>query len=287
MKLNKIILPICLALFTLSCKVQHQLDKQAHRGGRGLMPENTIGAMKNAMDLNTTLELDLYLSNDKKIIVSHDDRMSSLFVLTPDGKPISKEEEKKYLLHKMNYEEIRRFDVGSKPHPGFPQQKKVAAYIPLLSELIDSVEAYAELRNYKKPLYDIEAKMTASTGAVPGYREDFIKEMAGIIKEKKIGKRVTVQSFDPGMLEIVHRDYPKLKTAFLVAKGDLESNLKKLTFKPDAYSPIYTLIDAQLVQQCHKRGIKVIAWTPNTSKEIAELKALGVDAIITDYPNLF
>lgn len=287
MKLKKYLLYSFLLGVVFSANAQKKIDEQAHRGGMGLNPENTIPAMKTALDLHTTLEMDLYLTKDNQIIVSHDDHISSIFALGPNGEVITKADEKKYFLGKMDYSDIKKFDVGSKPYPAFPNQKKMVVHIPLFSVLIDSVEAYAKTKKYRAPRYDIEAKSTKLTRAVPGYNEAFIKGMMKVVKDKKISKRVQVQSFDPDMLEILKRDYPRIETAFLVSKGDLETNLKRLTFKPDNYSALYTMIDKDLVEQCHKKGIRVIAWTPDTKEEIENLKALGVDAIITNYPNLY
>ncbi|MEO8823824.1 MAG: glycerophosphodiester phosphodiesterase family protein, partial [Ginsengibacter sp.] len=70
----------------------HNFDKQAHRGGRGLMPENTIASEKNAINYDCTMEMDLQMSKDKKIIVSHDPYFSSDFSLTPEGDTMTKED---------------------------------------------------------------------------------------------------------------------------------------------------------------------------------------------------
>ena len=108
---------------TAHASAQQKTDVQAHRGGRGLMPENTIPAMLHAIDLGVrTLELDCVISSDNKVVVSHDVFMSSAFVRKPDGSDISKEEEKQYALYTMTYDSIRKYDVGMKPHPQFPEQ---------------------------------------------------------------------------------------------------------------------------------------------------------------------
>jgi glycerophosphoryl diester phosphodiesterase len=107
-------------------------DKQGHRGSRGLMPENTIPAMKKAIDLNvTTLEMDANITKDKKVVVSHDPYFNADITTTPDGKFLSKEEASKLLLYGMTYDEIKKYDVGLKPHPSFPRQQKIAVHKPL------------------------------------------------------------------------------------------------------------------------------------------------------------
>ncbi|GAA4780504.1 glycerophosphodiester phosphodiesterase family protein [Olivibacter ginsenosidimutans] len=264
-------------------------DKQAHRGGRGLMPENTLAAMKNALDLGTTVELDLYFSKDQQIIVSHDAYISSVFAQDAKGRAVKKEDEARLKLNRLNYREIKQYDVGLRPHPEFPQQKKIAAYIPLFAELIDSVEAYAKAKALPAPHYNIEAKVPSpAKEATNAFRENFIKAMMKIILKKGIQARVMIQSFDPGMLEIVHRDYAKqVETSYLVSRGDLTSNLQKLSFVPDIYSPYYPLVTPELVKQCHEQHIRIIPWTVNTKAAIEKLRAMDVDGIISDYPNLF
>ncbi|GEP98790.1 glycerophosphodiester phosphodiesterase family protein [Chitinophaga cymbidii] len=283
----KIIITIC-CIITLQPALAQQFDAQAHRGGRGMMPENTIAAMKYALDLGATLEMDLYFSKDNKIIVSHDAYISGIFARHPDGRPVLKSEEAGLKLNQLTYDEIRKFDVGLRPHPEFPQQKKMAAVIPLLAELIDSVEAYAAKKGVQ-PSYNIEAKVPSpASTATSEFREQFIKATMEIIRNKKIQSRVMIQSFDPGMLEIVHRDYAgEVKTSFLTARNDVETNLRRLTFVPDLYSPYYKLVTAEMVEACHQKGMKVLPWTVNTKEEINKLKSIGVDGIISDYPHLF
>ncbi len=277
-----------LLMIPVIVQAQNKFDKQSHRGGRGLMPENTIAAMKNALDWGTSLEMDLYISKDKQIILSHDGYMSSIFALNPDGSPVTKEQTKGYRLVDMPYSDIVKFDVGSRLNPEFPRQKKMVARIPLFAALIDSIEAYAKAKHIPPPIYNPEAKIPGGTIG-SNYREDVIKAIMEIVKKKGIQKRVIIQSFDIDMLEILHRDYPRIKTSYLVYVGrdDWQGNLKKLSFKPYAYSPYYKQVNKDLIDQCHRDKIKVVTWTVNTKDEIDSLKALGVDAVISDYPDLF
>ena len=115
-------------------------DIQGHRGCRGLMPENTIPAMITAIDLGvTTLELDVVVTKDKKVIVSHEPWFGRDITTKPDGSYMGEREEKRFNIYWMTYEQTRTFDVGIKPHPRFPQQQKMKVTKPLLTEVIDSV----------------------------------------------------------------------------------------------------------------------------------------------------
>jgi glycerophosphoryl diester phosphodiesterase len=143
----KLSLLTCLALLSAYGSAVAQPrppDIQGHRGCRGLMPENTIPAMRKALALGVkTLEMDIAISQDKQVLLSHDPFMNADFVYRLDGSPITKAEEKNLRLFGLPYAEIRRYDVGSHGNPKFPQQQKLATYKPLLVEVIDSAEAYA------------------------------------------------------------------------------------------------------------------------------------------------
>ncbi len=281
---------LLLFLFEQKVFTQTEFDLEGHRGCRGLMPENTIPAMREALILGVnTLEMDVIISKDNQIVVSHDPFFESDFCLTPEGHEIFKEEEKQYNMYQMNYEEIRQYDVGSKIHPGFPQQKKLKTYRPLLSELIDSVEKYATVHNLKAPFYNIEIKSSKSTDSnchpVP---EEYVQLVMDVLLKKGIYKRVTIQSFDERPLKIIHKDYPEMKTAWLVANfRSVHSNLKKLGFIPDIYSPYYKMVNKNTVNNCHKHNVEVIPWTVNDIKKMNHLIKIGVDGLITDYPQLY
>src|SRR5690606_16857969 len=123
------------------------------------------------------------------------------------------------------------------------------------------------VKNYPAPLYNIETKMREKDDNLyhPEPKE-FVKRLMCVIKKKKIQDRVTIQSFDTRSLEIVHKKHKNIKTAFLVSSCNLDANLKKLSFKPDIYSPAYKLVTPQLIDECKRLGIKVLPWTVNTKE---------------------
>lgn len=265
-------------------------DEQAHRGGRGLMPENTIASEENAIRFNATLEMDLQMSKDGKILVSHDAYFSSDFCLTPEGQEMSKKQGYTRILHQMDYDSITKYDVGLKPHPLFPRQKKMHAVKPLLSVLIDSVEAFAKARHHVNH-YNIEIK--SSPAADGKYYPDlttYVDAAMKIVLSKAIAARTMIQSFDIRALQMVHQKYPQVQTSYLVGEKDVltaEGYLKNLGFKPDIFSPEYHIVTPALLKGFHDKGIKVIVWTPNTLAELKNLKDMGVDGAITDYPDLY
>lgn len=265
-------------------------DFEAHRGGRGSMPENTIAAMKNAIDLSvTTLEMDVVISKDGKVVVSHDPFFSDVITTTPKGKYLTKQEAPEYLIYQMTYNSVRKFDVGLRPHPDFPRQKKIAAYKPLLSQLIDSVETHAKSKGHNIR-YNIEVK---SNEKFDGIRhpepQAFTELLMQVLKDKKTLDRTTIQSFDTRPLQYLHKTYPAVTLSYLVEKasGTFQQQLDKLGFVPDIYSPQYALLTKEILHQCHAKKMKVVPWTVNTIKEMDTLIEMGVDGIISDYPDLF
>src|ERR1043165_717090 len=126
---------------------QTSFDLEGHRGCRGLMPENTIPAMIRALDLGvTTLEMDVVISSDRKVVVSHEPWFESDITTKPDGTFLTPAEAIGYNLFRMDYDSIKKYDVGMKPNPRFPQQQKMKAIKPLLSDLLDSVAENMKVR---------------------------------------------------------------------------------------------------------------------------------------------
>lgn len=267
-------------------------DKQGHRGSRGLMPENTIPAMIKAIELGvTTLEMDAVITKDKKVILSHEPFFNHEISTKMDGTFIDVAEEKKFNIFQMNFFETQQFDVGLKPHPRFSQQQKLRANKPLLSEVIDTVENYCRKQNKPFPFYNIETKSQAITDNIfhPA-PDEFVKLVMQVINEKGIAGRVIIQSFDFRTLQVIHAKFPSIKTAALIEDYDkrtLNAHLEALNFVPDIYSPHYSLVIPELIQSCHEKKMKIIPWTVNDRNTIDTLRRLGVDGIITDYPNLF
>lgn len=268
-------------------------DIQGHRGCRGLMPENTIPAMLKALDLGvTTLEMDVVITKDNKVVVSHEPWMEKEITTKPDGSFIGTTgEAMEYNIYKMDYADVTTFDVGMKPHPRFPQQQKIKVVKPLLSDLIDSVEDYLSGKKLPKVQYNIETKcLPAGDNKYHPQPAEFVELLMAVIKEKKIEDRVIIQSFDFRSLKYLHEKYPSIKTAMLIEDSEeknFNGQLESLGFTPAIYSPNYTMVDEDMVKHCHEKGIKIIPWTVNDMKQIKKLRKMGVDGIITDYPDLF
>lgn len=280
-----------LLLGNVSFAQKKKFDTQAHRGGRGLMSENTIPAMLDAIDRGiNTLEMDLQLSKDLKVVVSHDPYFNANFVSTPAGDTLTKDAGKKILLYQLNYDSIVKYDVGQKFNPEFPQQKKIKVHKPLLLDLLNATEAYSKKKKTSIH-YNIEIKSApGNDGKYYPSLEAFVDLAMAEIDKKKIPKRVIIQSFDARALQMIHKKYPNYALSYLILakeKRPIAELIKALGFVPDVLSPQYTMVDEALIKNCHQLGMKIVPWTVNELKEIKHLKAMGVDGIISDYPNLF
>ncbi|MEO7174718.1 MAG: glycerophosphodiester phosphodiesterase family protein [Saprospiraceae bacterium] len=269
---------------------QPTLVKQGHRGCRGYLPENTIMAMKKALDLGVqVLELDVVISKDNKVVVSHDPYFASAISLQPNGDTIAVEDEMKYNLYTMNYAEIRKYDVGSKHNQRFPKQQNSPCFKPLLSELIDAVEEYARSKGIRAPYYNIEIKSKVDwDDKFHPKPKEFVELVIDVCKTRSIMRRMNIQSFDIRPLKLLHWQYPSIALSYLTGnEKSISENLQSLGFTPNFYSPYYKTVDANMVNYCHENGMKIIPWTVNTRAEIDALILLKVDGIITDYPDLF
>jgi len=276
-----------------SSSASGKLDIQGHRGCRGLMPENTIAAMKKALDMGiTTLEMDVVITQDNKVVVSHEPWMEKEITTKPDGSFVTTTAEAMALnIYKMNYDEVKKYDVGLKPHPRFPQQEKRKAYKPLLSDLMDSITEDMKTRRRPFPFFNIEIKsLPAGDNKFHPLPAEFVELVMAVIKEKDVAERVIIQSFDIRALIYLHEKYPAIKTSLLIEDSeekDFEGQLKSLGFTPDIYSPNQTMVDEAMVKLCHEKGMKIIPWTVNDKKMVKKLVKMGVDGMITDFPDLF
>ena len=283
----------------ISCKTSRMtqknmlitFDKQGHRGCRGIMPENTIPAMLKAVELGvTTLEMDIVFTKDSVAILSHEPFFNHEITTGPGGKNIDEKDERKYNIYQMGFTETQQYDVGLKTHPRFASQQKIKTAKPSLAALIDSVELYLSINNLPKVDYNIETKTSPATDNI--YHpapEEFVMQLMKVIKSKGIENRVIIQSFDFRTLQVLHKHYPAVRTAMLIEDYDkrtLAKQLKALGFTPTIYSPAYSLVNKEMVEACHSKKIKIIPWTVNDKATIDALKLLGVDGIISDYPNL-
>ncbi len=279
---------IMISCSTNKSSEQMTFDIEGHRGCRGLYPENTIPAFKKALELGvSTLEMDLVISKDKKVVVSHEPFFRSGLSLTPEGDTISKEDQLSHNIYNMLYDEVRSYDVGSIPDPKHPHRVNISVSKPLFEEVIKMTKSYCEKHGKSMPDFNIEIKRH------PDYdhkfhpdAEEFVQLVLNEVDRLDIFQHTIIQSFDLESLQLTKEKAPSIRTALLIEneKSPIE-NLNALGFIPDIYSSYFELVDDELINLCRKKGILVIPWTVNTEEDINNMLKIGVDGIISDYPD--
>lgn len=270
--------------------IQESFDLQGHRGARGLMPENSIPAFLKAVDLGVkTIELDVVVSKDKQIIVSHEPFFSPAICLDAKGDTIKEGTEKEFNIFNYTVEEIQKFDCGSIGNKRFPEQEKMKVAKPTLKEAIKTTEAYILKKKAKPVFYNIETKSKPEGDSIFHPKPDeFAKLLYDELKTLKILDKVFIQSFDVRTLQAFKKIDEEIPLVFLVENTlPLQENLNKLGFTPSVYSPMYERLSIEEVKKAQELGMKVIPWTINEIADMKRLQRMGIDGLITDYPDRF
>lgn len=286
------------------------LDLQGHRGARGLAPENTLAAFATALSLGvTTLEMDLGVTRDGVVVVSHDPRLNPDLVRTPDGRWL---EAPGPVIAELTLAELRQFDVG-RIRPGtkyaerFSEQQAVdGARIPTLAEVI----ALVRKAGNRAVRLNLETKLTPLEPALTMPPEAFARAVVDVIRAEKFQARTTVQSFDWRTLREIQVLAPTVGTVCLSAEQSWLDNIQRgrpgaspwtagldidefegsvpalvAAVGCDVWSPYYGDVDRAAIRDAHRRGLRVVVWTVNDPAEMVRLIDLKVDGIISDYPD--
>lgn len=291
---NTLYVLLAISFFVLSCSPKKELpiaeifDWQGHRGARGLAPENSLPGFLAAIQYPLqTLELDCVISKDSAVVVSHEPWLSSVICLLPDGTPITKEKEDSLIIWQMTYAEIQSFDCGKTRNPNFPEQNTQPAYKPLLSEVVNRLKEHCKSKKIRFPNFNIEIKSNPEWDNIKTPEPElFARLVLSQVKALGIKRKTCIQSFDVRSLKAIKAMDDEVTLSFLVSnEKSIEENLAELGFQPEIYSPNYALVTPELVTKAHQIGIQVIPWTVNEQEDMKKLIEMGVDGIITDYPN--
>ena len=254
--------------------LSQDIDWQGHRGCRGLMPENSLPAFEKALELGVkTLEMDVVISKDKEVIVSHDPWMSPEFCMNKEGEKLTGTPEEMPIIYDLNYEEIITYDCGSSGNSRFPDQQKIKVHKPKLIEVFKLAEKYCKDHRRNEIFYNIEIKSNPKWDGTyhPDYW-DFCDIVYKTVDAYVPWSRVNIQSFDHRVLQYFHKMYPEVRLAVLEESNqDPESVIRELGFSPEIYSPYYELLKPKKVKWLHDNGINVIVWTVNTTSEINDM----------------
>ncbi len=285
-------------------------DLQGHRGARGLAPENTLEAFRTALSIGvTTLELDLAMTSDGVLVVSHDSRINPDHTREPDGKFLDAEGP---AIRSLTLAQVQRYDVG-RLKPGtalaatFPEQRGMdGVRIPTLKEVFDLVRR-ANAPNIR---FNIETKLTPTSGADTPDPETFAGATVRAVREAGLTARASIQSFDWRTLAIVRRIASEIERVCLSIDGGGDDTLQRGQPGPSpwtagldiddftgstprlvvatgcsVWSPNYRNLTAPSLAEAKALGLKVIPWTVNERADMERVLRMGVAGIITDYPN--
>jgi glycerophosphoryl diester phosphodiesterase len=295
-------------LGTASGAAVRDFDIEAHRGGRALMPENTLQSFANALSMGVdTLELDMGVTKDGVIVVSHERGLNPDLARGTDGAYIPKE----IPYVQLTLAQVKQYDVGQiKPGSAyaanFPDQRVVpGTRIPTLAEVFALVRRSGD----KHVRLNIETKIDPDHPDESPDPEHFVSAVLDLLRREKFEDRVMIQSFDWRTLQLAQQRAPAIPTVYLTQQQGDGPNvfLDKPSpwtagFDPMRYggslpkaikaaggaiwSPLYRDVGPALVAEAHQLGLKIVVWTVNDPADMARLIDMGIDGIISDRPDL-
>ena len=262
-----------------------------HRGCRGLLPENTIPAFLHALRLGVdVLELDVVISQDQQVVVSHEPWLAAHLGRGPSGELIDPRQEQTYNLYQMPYATIRRCVVGEWPNLAFPGQQPLASYRPLLREVLAATEAACQLAPRPPVGYSVELKSTTAGDNLYHPQPLLFAELVlAELAAAGVLPRTTLLSFDRRLLQAARRLLPAQPVCLLSEEPTSPDFLfEQLGFVPDTFGPDFQLLSAGLVQRlaAHFPHLRVVPWTVNTLPDLRQAIVWHVAGITTDYPDV-
>ena len=257
------------------------IEVQGHRGARAVLPENSLPALKHALELGVdTLEFDMGVSQDGVVVVVHDQQINPVICQYKNGSEI----EKGLWIHQLTLEKIKQFDCGSKQNPRFDKQITVpGSEIPTLAEVFEMV-INSGLPNAKTINFNIETKSNPDKPHAQPNADAFVDAVLKVVRHYDLESRVTLQSFDPATLIAAKSSAPDLQLALLLEDKPDDWVAAAEAVGADIISPYHKLLGRKDVEAIQEAGLAVIPWTANSKRQWARLMKLGVDGIITDDP---
>jgi glycerophosphoryl diester phosphodiesterase len=290
--------------------VAQGFDLQGHRGARGLMPENTLPGFATALSIGvSTLELDLAVTRDFQVVVIHDPRFEPKIARDANGAWLGQSSPS---IHSMTLSTVRTYDVGrlnpaNKYAQRYPEQQAVdGSPVPTLEEVFELVIKSGN----QQVRFNMEIKINPERPELTHAPREFAQAVINVIRAYKMENRTTLQSFDWRALREVQDIAPDITTSYLTADQTWLSNLQ--AGRPGAspwlngvdvddfdgsaaraikvaggtiWSSYHREVSADSIKLAHELGLAVNVWTVNEAGRMRELIAMGVDGIITDYPD--
>jgi glycerophosphoryl diester phosphodiesterase len=297
-------------LLAVACGPAVALDLQGHRGARGLAPENTLPAFALALGIGVgTLELDIAITRDDVLVISHDPALNPDITRGPDGKFL---DARGPVIRELGYTELQRFDVG-RLKPGtpyalrYPQQRAIdGTRVPRLADLF----ALVRRSGNDQVRFAIETKITPFNAQETVAPEAFARAVVAAIRAAGMADRSTILSFDWRTLAVVQKEAPEIGTVYLSAQQPFLDNIGAGKAEGSAWtngirledhgsvakmvhaaggriwSAFHGDLDAAKVKEAKALGLQVLAWTVNSPADIARALDLGVDGVVSDRPDV-
>jgi glycerophosphoryl diester phosphodiesterase len=285
------------------------VDIQGHRGARGLAPENTLPGFARALALGvSTFELDIGLTRDDVVVVHHDLHLNPDIARGADGRWLRPPTP---AIRELTFHELQRYDVG-RIRPGseysrrFPEQRKMdGVRIPTLASVFDLAR---HARN-DALRFNVEIKVSPAEPAATATPEEMARAVIKVIRENGMEKRVMIQSFDWRVLPVIHKEAPDIATSCLTVQREWLDNIGAGHAQPSPWtgaiqfrdhgsvpkmvkaagcaiwSPSGADLDEAQVREAKTLGLKIVVWTVNERADMERALDIGVDGIITDYPD--
>jgi glycerophosphoryl diester phosphodiesterase len=279
-------------------------DLQGHRGARGLAPENTMPAFERALELGvTTLELDIGVTADGVVVISHDPYLNPVITRDASGQWLAGS--RGPLVRSLTFSQLQAYELG-RINPEAPyaktfatQQPRDGTRMPALSALFERVKALGA----NDVRFNIETKIEPGKDETVG-AEAMTRALLKVISDAGMEKRVAIQSFDWRTLQLVQKLAPGMPTVYLTFQNANNDTLKDGTWTAgllladhgsppklvkaaggSVWAPNGGAVTEALVKEAQALGLKVIPWTINSPADMERLISWGVDGIITDYPD--
>lgn len=265
-------------------------EVHGHRGCRGLLPENTLASFLYALELGVdVLELDVVISADHQVLISHEPWLVARLGRGPAGERIDARSEQTYNLYQLPYAIIKKCIVGEWPHPLFPEQRPIPSYRPLLREMLATVEAACQRLGRPPVGYSIELKsLPESDGIFHPAPSHFTELVLAEVFAAGVQSRTTLLSFDARILQAARLQAPAQQLCLLSEVAVPASALfEQLGFVPDVFGPDYHLLSTAIVQELVTTypTLRLVPWTVNEPQDLRQVLRWGVAGITTDYPN--
>lgn len=275
-----------------------------HRGARGVLPENTLESFRHVRDTGVQgLEIDVQNAAGRVPVVVHDPLVPMQFAREPDGSWLPGSGPK---IHDLSLVQLQAYDVG-RLNPAHPYGARYPRQQPLDGARIPSLDAVLDwAQNETGLILNIEVKSYATRADLGDPPEILVEDLLSVINRYAVAKQVLISSFDWRVLSALRERSPDMARGYLtyeqaddnqtinenspwmagLSLADFGGSLPRLIAAQDAQcwcAYFGDLTEARL-REAQDLGLAVNVWTVNEPSDVARMLAMGVDGIITDYP---